>query len=503
MLRLSRNSTALATLVGLLPCCAFAQTAAGGPNATVAQAAAPAVHPVSPKTQESPEGIAPSLNQNTPGQELRPVATANTTVPVNTGLFPAFGNTLLNDGIDFHGAVIDHFLANTDAGNTPGYANNLGVFRPSVDFDLFKIAGLYGASIHASVTYWFSKNDIPEAVAQTGGALTGYQTTPILEASTLTRLTYEQKLLADRLDIEVGRANVHQYFFIPNSIDFFSYDSPVLNVDADFNSIPYGVYMGKATFHLTPLWYLQGGAFEDDYRDEVYQGWKLGNSRASGAQVLGEVGYRSEFTTAAYPANLELGVEWNTRSGYSNRKGTGATAVPAQLATDYTGGGVLFFQGAKVLYRAPGAATPFVQPQNIQLYTQADIALDHPQPFNLDLLAGVNFTGFVPHRPADVFEIQGRALQLSADEAGFETREHTLINRGRYVQQAQTAFQFETAYQITMGPYASITAFGQYYVHPDDYEDPFVNHIPHNGAEAGFILRLALGPLLGTSNKPF
>ena len=84
-----------------------------------------------------------------------------------------------------------------------------------------------------------------------GGVLDGYQTTPIVEGSTLTRLTYEQRLLNGRLDLEVGKSNVHQHFFIPNTLDPFTYDTPLLNVNADFNSIPYALWMGKATYKLT------------------------------------------------------------------------------------------------------------------------------------------------------------------------------------------------------------------------------------------------------------
>ena len=472
-------------------------------SARLAQLDNPSGRPISPKTQDSTIGIAPTQNQNTPGQELRPVETTVGSTPVRSGLFPSFGNTLLNNGVEFHGVVLDHYFANPDAGNTPGFAaTNLGVFRPSVDFDLNKIAGIYGASIHTSLTYFFTKNNEPGVIAQTGGALTGYQTTPVLESTVLTKLTYEQKFLADRLDVEVGRANVHQYFFIPNSLDIFTYDSPVLYVDADFNSIPYGPYMGKATYHLTPFWYLQAGAFEDDYRDEVKEGWKFGDSRASGAQILAEVGYRSEFNTEAYPANLEAGFEWNTRTGYSNTKGTGNNALRTTSATDYAGGGVIYWQGAKVIYRGPAATAPGNSPQNIQVYSQADFAVDQPQPINLDILAGVNFTGFVPCRPNDILGVQARGVQLSSVEAGFETREHTLLNRGRYVQQPKTGLQLEAMYQLTF-PYATVTAYGQYYANPDDYEVPFVNHIPYNGAEAGFVLRIPLGPLLGTSNKPF
>ena len=457
-----------------------------------------------PAGGNSPVNLSPNPNQDTPGETLRSAGTLPIAPTVNSGLFPSVGNYLLGNGIDFHGVLLDHALTNPSTGNTPGNTANLGIFRPELDVDLGKLANIQGGSIHAALTYFFSKSDEPGIIAQTGGALNGYQTTPILEASTLTRLTYEQQLLNGRLDIEVGRSNVHQYFFIPNSLDPFTYDSPLLYVDQDFNSIPYGVWMGKATYKLTPAWYLQGGVFEDNYAREVRNGWNFGTNGATGAQIIGEVGYRTSFRDEAYPANLEAGFVWNTRTpNYYNVKGSGAIATPATTAAKYAGGGAFILQGAKVVWRGPDRG-PGLPPMNLQLYGQLDAAVDKPQPFDLDAAAGANLTGVIPFRPADILGFQARYLRLSAVEASFETQEHTLVNRRRFAgTQDRNSYQFEASYQIQVTRYATLSLYGQYYVNPDDYEVPFVNHVPGNGFQAGTLLRIPLGPLLGTSNNPF
>ena len=471
------------------------------PVVSLAQRAAPRATTASPAAN-SPVNLSPSSNQNTPGEELRPAGNLPSAPVVNTGLFPGLGSELLNDGIDFHGGLLDHAVTNPSTGNTPGNSAQLGIVRPELDLDLGKIAGIPGGFLHGALTYWFTKNNEPGIIAQTGGVLDGYQNTPILEASTLTRLTYEQLLLNNRLDIEVGKSNVHQYFFIPNSLDPFSYDSPLLNVDADFNSIPYALLMGKATYKLTPAWYLQGGIFEDNYRAVVNNGWKLGTGGAVGAQFIGEVGYRTNFRTEAYPANLEAGFVWDTRGGYANTKGTGAVASPLTTAANYPGGGVFALQGAKVVLRGPNR--PGLAPANLQVYGQLDASVDKPQPFDLDATAGANLTGYIPFRPEDILGLQVRYLRLSAVEAAFETRIHTLLNRGRFAgTQERDAFTFEASYQIQVTKYATLSLYGQYFTHPDDYEVPFVNHVPRDGFEAATLLRIPLGPLLGTSNNPF
>ena len=280
-------------------------------------------------------------------------------------------------------------MANPDAGNRPGLWFEPADLEARSGLRSWQDPGAHGGQHpHWRDVLHFKEQPTRNHFAD-GSISTGYQTTPISESNLLTRLTYEQKLLQDRLDIEIGRANPHQFFFIPNSIDPFSTDSPAIYADGDINSFPYAVYGGKATYHLSPFWYVQAGAFEDDYRDETKQGWKFGDSRASGANILAELGYRSEFSNAQYPANLEAGFEWATRTGYSNTKGTGQNATTATTATDYPGGGVVFWQGAKVIYRAPGStATIAAPPQNIQIYGQADIAVDQPAAISADATSG-------------------------------------------------------------------------------------------------------------------
>ena len=457
----------------------------------------------SSSTSNSSIDLSPNPSQNTPGEELRPAANVPTLSTVTTGLFPNLGNQLLNDGIDIHGAILDRSLNNAGVGNTLGNTAALAIFRPSVDIDLGRIAGITGGILHGSLTWWFSKNDEPGAIAQLGGALDGYQVTPILEASTLTRLTYEQLLLKGKLDLEVGKTNVHQFFFIPNSLDPFSYDSTVLYVDSDFNSIPYAQWMGRASYKLTPAWYLQGGVFTDDYERVVRNGWNFGNEDAVGVQIVNEVGYRTSFATEAYPANLEAGFVWDTRTGYGNVKGAGNLATPATTAANYPGGGVVFFQGAKVISRGPSRPGG-LPPASLQLYSQLDVAVDKPQPFDLDASVGANLTGLLAIRPDDILGLQIRMAQLSAIEAAFETKEHTLVNRGRFAGlQARDEIEFEASYQIQVTRYATLSLYGEYFDNPDDYEVPFVNHLPQNGFAAGTFLRIPLGPALGTSAKPF
>ncbi len=457
--------------------------------------------PVAPPT--GPEGLTARPGDNTTGDQTQQDTPVPTSPPPRVGLFPAFGKTLLDRGIDLHGTAFDRLFANTGVGVSPGHTSNLAGFRPAADFDLQKLIGLRGGNIHVGVSVFGLESDIPQVVGQAGGFLAGFQTVPVSEHDILSVLTYEQRFMGDRLSVEAGRTNVYNYFLLPNSLDPFTHFSSTFEVDGDFNSPPYPNWGGRVTYKFAPTWYVQGGAFEDNFYSAIDRANAFGDSRSTGAQFLAEIGQRSEFSNAVYPSNLEAGVEWNTRTGRSNLKGTGAPANALLQAADYPGGGVLYMQGQKVLWR--GVRRDVGPPANIALYGSLDVAVDKPQPIDLDTMAGVNFTGLVPGRPFDALGLQARYQRLSQIEANGETRRQRLLIRGgrNGPEQPRNGFAFELVGNIQVTPAIAFRPIVQYFVNPDNYYPPAPPGRPQNGFEAGFFAVVSLGRLLGTSLKSF
>ncbi len=255
-------------------------------------------------------------------------------------------------------------------------------------------------------------------------------------------------------------------------------------------------------YHLTPKWYVQWGALEDDFIRAVNNPDVLGVEHAPGAEILGEVAERSEFNNAAYPSNAELGFEWNTRSGFSrydNVKGSPNVATARNEAVAYPGGGLMFFQGQKVLWR--GASRPGGPPANIAVYGAADVSFDKPQPVDFDTLGGFNFTGLVPGRPSDALGLQVHYQRLSAIEANYETRTQDRF-AGPGPSQSRNGFAFEAVVNIQVTRWFQVRPIGQYFVNPDNLVDPAQHRRPSNGFMAGVFASIAIGRLLGTSNKP-
>ena len=472
------------------------------PLAAAAQKPAPARPGPAPAGLTGPEGLSVRPGDNTSGDQTQEDTPGPISPPPRIGLFPDFGKRLLDRGIDFHGVAYDHFLANPSLGVTPGNTSNLAALRPAVDLDMERLVGLSGGTVRLGMTFFGLRSDLPQFAAQVGGALDGFQTRPAVQTNIVSIATYEQRLLANRLSIEVGRTNAFNYFFLPNSLDPFFYYSPTLQVNGDFGPNPYPVWGGRATYKLTPTWYLQAGAFEDNYRTSVGTASRLFSTNlSSGAQVIAEVGQRSEFINDPYPSNLELGVEYNTRSGRSNLKGTRAPATPLLQRANYPGGGVLFAQGLKTIYR--GAARDVGPPENIAVFGTFNYAVDKPQPFDLDAMVGVNFTGFIPGRPFDALGLQARYAQISQAEADSESfKERVLAGPGP--RQRRNQFAFEVTGNIQVTPAIAFRPLVQYFINPDNYYPPAVRPArPKDGVMAGFFTVVSLGRLLGTSIKPF
>jgi len=449
-----------------------------------------------------PEGLSGRPGDNTTGDQTLQDTPAPTSPPPRIGLFPEFGRRLLDHGIDFHGIAFDHFLANPSAGVNPGHTANLRAFRPAVDVDLGKLGLVPGGTVRLGLTFFGLRSDIPQIITQAGGFATGFQTTPATQTNLLSLLTYEQRLLNNRLSIEVGRTNVYNYFFLPNSLDPFTHYSSTIQVNGDFPSTPYPTWGGRATYKLTPTWYLQAGAFEDNYRTATNYGSRVfATNQSSGAQILAEVGQRSEFSNDPYPSNLEAGLEYNTRTGRTNLKGTGAPAIPLLQRPNYPGGGVIYFQGQKVIYRGP--ARDVGPPQNIAVYGSFDYAVDKPQPLDLDAMIGVNFTGFIPNRPFDALGVQMKYSQLSQAEANSESLRQRIV-AGPGPRQPRDGFAFEVVGNVQLTPAIAVRPIVQYFVNPDNYYPPSAQpRRPKDGFEAGLFAVVSLGRLLGTSLKPF
>ena len=269
------------------------------------------------------------------------------------------------------------------------------------------------------------------------------------------------------------------------------------------NSTPFPVWGGRVNEHLTPAWYVQLGAFEDNYYRATNTPLAFGTSDAAGVLVIGDVDYRTTFQTARYPSNYELGIDWNTRHGYDNVKGSPYNASARSTGADYPGGGTVFFQGLQTLARGRkqpnGGGAP---PPNVAVYESLDIAYDKPQPIDGEGILGVNLSGLIPGRPFDAVGLQARFQLLGAAEARFESRMHDAF-AGPGPDQDRGGFQFEVVYSLSFDDVLQVRPLAEYFVNPDNLGDFAEHKRPADGFELGVFAVMSIGRLLGTSTKPF
>jgi porin len=411
----------------------------------------------------------------------------------------AVGRTLQDLGVDVHGLMIEQYMNNVSAGELPGHNSNQLLFIPSIDLDMSKIAGIPGGQVHLAGTFWGLRENVPGETEQIGGVLGGYPASPTMTAHEFSLATYEQKLFNGALDIEAGRTNPSRYFDQPNCLAFFSCFSPTVTVDADLGTPPYAVWGGRVKVNMGHT-YVQAGAFEDNTEAEVStESVDFSFKGAVGTLVMAETGYRSDFSFDKYPRNFAIGMFYDT-AGYGTTHGTPFPWSPSSGRYPYNGGKGIYLSARQTVWTGPRPATGI--PSNIAVYGHLSTAVSQPQPIDLDVYGGVVAQGLLPNRPYDTVGFKAEYLRLDPREAAFET-EARLESGGPYSAQSpnEALFQINGYWRLTS--WAGIQPDVSYFVNPDSYYNPFSAHKPQDGFIIGAQLLISLGPLFGTSAKPF
>ena len=120
----------------------------------------------------------------------------------------------------------------------------------------------------------------------------------------------------------------------------------------------------------------------------------------------------------------------------------------------------------------------------------------------MDAEAGIAFTGLIPGRPLDALSFQTHYQRLSAVEADFETRNHNIF-AGPGPSQSRNGFAFELDGNIQATRWVAIRPIVEYFVNPDNYFDSTQPRRPSDGFITGILAYIPLGPVFGTSTKPF
>lgn len=161
------------------------------------------------------------------------------------------GNWLKNNGIRPNLLTSYLYFDNFDMGIDKGNNEQLWMIMAGFDADLQKSLSIKGGNFHFSYA-WAPYHRNFDFGSQAGDILVGNPPPYVPKVAHLTKLTYEQKLLDDRLTVEAGRSNPGFYYGKSLCNFEFSCVNPLLHKTATFSPIIYSSWGGRVSYKILP-----------------------------------------------------------------------------------------------------------------------------------------------------------------------------------------------------------------------------------------------------------
>ncbi len=239
---------------------------------------------------------------------------------------PTLGQQLFNDGVSISLNYTGEAAANPSGGIRQG-SDYAGQVFLGGDFDMDKIAGLSGTSVHIAVTQRHGRNLAADYIGNNTSVQEVYGTQNVH----LAYFTIEQKLFDNRLDITAGRTVANIAFLNSPLYCQFQSNSACGNPtfifkDSNFTYFPASSWGGDAKFLFTPDSYIHAGLYEVNPVDKTFlaHGFDFSGSHATGVVIPAEIGFTPD-------NNLYAVGGWYDTGAYSDPLND-ATGQPALLA---------------------------------------------------------------------------------------------------------------------------------------------------------------------------
>lgn len=361
------------------------------------------------------------------------------------------------------------------AANATGGLRQAGAYTGQIymgaDFDMDRIMGVQGGTIHVAVTNRHGKSLSNIAI----GNNTSVQEVWGTQNTHLAILTWEQKWLNDRLRIEAGRSQANIHFLNSPIYCHFQTNSTCGNPtfvfkNSNFTYFPASSWMVHAKAQFTPQWFLHVGAYEvnPDRKQAQDNGFNFSTRNATGVIVPWEAGYADDAGKTRLPSHYILG-GWFDRGDYAD-----------PLRDDRGGVAILSGRPSAVLHGRSG------------LYVRFDQMLTRPDPQSMRGLtlfgvAMANLSGRVEE--SHYFELgllqKGTFAGRDEDTLGFLVNDQQFsdlaVERMRAARMAgggdgavrRHQYMMELAYGAQINPAIRISPNIQYILHPDQTGAPF------------------------------
>jgi porin len=397
-------------------------------------------------------------------------------------------------GITFNSGYNGEFATNPSGGERQG-AEYTGQISLGIDFDLAKLAGLQGGTIHVQFTDRAGNNLASKSI---NNSVSVQQIYGDGQTYQLSLLSYEQSLFNGALDVTVGRVDIASTFLIsPFYCDFQtnatcgnpSFLGKDANIGSSYNPVP--VWGGHAQVNFTPNIYAKAGIYQGapNINPGKNHGFDWSTNHSDGFQTAGEIGYQTTAPGAAEPDQYDAGVQVD-RTHY------GAPYYDAAAPRQY-GRSIAYVQAQKMVFQ-PIANSP----EGLYLFAVGMVGLSgSKQPSNFSAEAGAVYQGIIPSRPEDY-------AGLLVNDVHYNSKFLNYLYAGRVAEggtqrPASNLIMMELNYTAQLTPWLNVTPNVQYVVNPDGLGGlAYPTKNIKNAFVVGLQFQVDVADLLGLSMKP-
>ena len=422
--------------------------------------------------------------------------------PVRVGPLAPWATDMAARGLTFDINIYDFYQANPTAGLRRGEQSNSAYFVLSMNADMQRLANIAGGTIKFTQTFFGLVRNLNMA-ADIGDTTVGYQPPYTPNNNRLSLLTYEQKLLDDRLVVELGRTHPDRYYGLPPCNSINSCFQDLFYFNAGFTSPLFAVWGANVAYQMSPTSYIQAGAFTVNPNTNVLSGYDWGYERISGALVMTEIGTKTTYATHAYPGRVSLTGFVNTADHDDNFKtvfGTSKGLNPGDPVLQKSGTSGVVLTGTQTVWRADaGLITKGdvnLHPTAISLYTGTGYAFDPTIPIRFNSFFGVLLEAPDQSRPNDTYGLKVNWQRLNENYTQF-LADANFISGGSGAPYSRDKLIFEANAHLDIGKGVILEPVVQYVVNPNSFWNPYTARRARDGFYGGFTLVVPLGTLLG------
>jgi len=487
-----------------LKCGLFVLMVAGVVQGGMAQSAPQAVvntasaQPAVTQGTPSPDNAAPD---NSPADSTGSMASATATASRSTalsaptpkpraGLLGGIGERLNTWGITPVLNLTQMYLTNPTLGQETGKHEALTFITVGANFDLQKLLGIKGATIHFNQLYVPFTTNLSYGL-QAGDSLVGQPAPYVPQVSHLVTFTWEQKAFNDRVDLEFGKSNAGAYFGAPVCNQGFGCQSPILQDNAGFNAPIYANWGARIAYNFTPSITAQVGAWRSNPAYPFTNGWEWSDKIKDSNTYLANLTYHTEYSSDPYPKHYEVMGFYNTANQVD----------PYYTSQTHKGTSGLYVGGRQVIYR-PDGGKGGVFPTALSAFGSVTTSLDQQNGNGLQTTGNAGLTVEAPFRsrPHDSYSLKLSWVRLTQHEQDY-LKAANLAAGGSGYTVGRDEFSLGIDANLVVTPSVVLSPFIARTWHTDAWGNPSYANTPRNGFAGGLLLTVFFDKMLGLTDQ--